>query len=255
MALYAQLDDDRGVNVIALLRAAGNLYRRVAPLPDAPPERRHLMVRVEQRVWLLVAAIVAVTLVGQIVIDIVTPNGVVGTLWYVAMTLVPRVVGTFVIMRFAFAQSAAAARQQEALRREQERAIRLDAALLVARTAAHRVNNALTPVVGFSELLTLAPTIRQDATLRAYAAQLCDGAQAAAREIQQLQRLIRLETDVNSPRGLPVLDVERSIVAESTMDRPPVVPDAPAPPEAAGPRNDDPHATPTGARQQPVMGY
>jgi signal transduction histidine kinase len=215
------------------------------------------MVRIEQRVWLLVAAIVAVTLVGQIVIDIVTPNGVVETLWYVVMTLVPRVAGTFVIMRFAFAQSAAAARQQEALRREQERAIRLDAALLVARTAAHRVNNALTPVVGFSEQLALAPAIRQDATLRAYAAQLCDGAQAAAHEIQQLQRLIRLETDVNSPRGLPVLDVERSIAADQPAPHPlPLLPATiPDAADAAGPGDNGTHAIPTGAHQQPLLSY
>jgi signal transduction histidine kinase len=229
----------------------------MAPLPDAPPERRHLLVRIEQRVWLLVAAVVAATLAGQALIDIVSPNGVVEALWHVATTVVPSAAGTLVIMRFAFAQSAASARQQEALRREQERAIRLDAALLVARTAAHRVNNALTPVVGFSELLTLAPAIRQDAALRAYAAQLCAGAQAAAREIQQLQRLIRLETDVNSPRGLPVLDVERSIAADHPAPHPVLllpatIPDAT---DVPGPRHDSPQAVPAGAHQQPLLSY
>ena len=89
---------------------------------------------------------------------------------------------------------------------------RMDGALLVARTVAHEVNNALTPVAGFAELLSLRPEISRDATLAACVKMIGDAAEDAAQLVRRLQRIVRLEETAESPLGphLPVLDLDRS---------------------------------------------
>ena len=88
---------------------------------------------------------------------------------------------------------------------------RLDGALLVARTAAHQLNNALSPIVGYAELLSMLPGVRDNATARSYAALIGESASAAAELVQRLQRIVRLE-ETPSPLGpdKPLLDLDRS---------------------------------------------
>ena len=88
--------------------------------------------------------------------------------------------------------------------------VRLDGALLVARTAAHRLNNGLTPVVGFAELLAAHRAIAEQPALAARARQIVDGSLQAAREVRRLQRLIRSEEDTTMDLPWPVLDLDRS---------------------------------------------
>jgi signal transduction histidine kinase len=89
-------------------------------------------------------------------------------------------------------------------------AARLEAARLVARTAAHHVNNALAPVVGFAELLALAPEIQAHPVLKAYAEHLLAAGQRAAAAVSRLQHLTRLEVEPAAPHGFTVLDLDRS---------------------------------------------
>ena len=88
---------------------------------------------------------------------------------------------------------------------------RLDGALLVARTAAHQLNNALAPIVGYAELLAMLPSVRADPTARSYAALISESAGVAADLVQRLQRIVRLE-EAPSPLGpdKPLLDLDRS---------------------------------------------
>ncbi len=98
-------------------------------------------------------------------------------------------------------------------RRELERA-RLGGALLVARTVAHEINNALSPVAGFAELLALAPEVAQVPRLTTFARLIGEGAQRATQAVARLQRIIVLE-ETESPLGpdRPVLDLDRSAPA------------------------------------------
>ena len=93
---------------------------------------------------------------------------------------------------------------------EQRERERLDAALLVARTAAHRVNNALAPVVSYTHRLTQHPAVQADARLTRFATVAERGAQRAAAEIARLQRIVRLEEDQTVALPVPVLDLDRS---------------------------------------------
>jgi len=95
-------------------------------------------------------------------------------------------------------------------RMEEERA-RLDGAMLVARTVAHEVNNALAPVLGYAELLGLRPDLAADPTAAPYVQAIVDGAVLAAEKIHRLQQIIRLE-ERDSVLGTdrPLLDLERS---------------------------------------------
>ena len=88
---------------------------------------------------------------------------------------------------------------------------RLDGALLVARTAAHQLNNALSPIVGYAELLGMLPPVRRDPTARSYATLIGESASNAADLVQRLQRIVRLE-ETPSPLGpdKPLLDLDRS---------------------------------------------
>ena len=100
--------------------------------------------------------------------------------------------------------------QRRATEGERERA-RLDGALLVARTVAHEVNNALAPIGGFAELLAIAPAVARDPTLAAYATLIVQAVENAAGKVRQLNRIVRLEeSDIGLGSGQPVLDLDRS---------------------------------------------
>jgi DNA-binding NarL/FixJ family response regulator len=88
--------------------------------------------------------------------------------------------------------------------------LRLEAALLVSRTIAHEINNALSPVVGYADLLALRPGVASDAQASEFLARMRQGADEAARKVEQLQRLVRLETSVGARPGEGVLDLDRS---------------------------------------------
>ena len=92
---------------------------------------------------------------------------------------------------------------------------RLDAALLVARTVAHEINNALAPITGYAELLSMSPKISSDDGLTAYARRILWASTDVAGKVKKLQRIIRLE-EVASPMGpeQPLLDLERSTAEE-----------------------------------------
>lgn len=88
---------------------------------------------------------------------------------------------------------------------------RLAGALLVARTAAHELNNALMPVVGGAELLALRARGAGDPALAAAASQVQAAAEQVAEKVDQLQGLVRLEPAIFVLGGeRPVLDLERS---------------------------------------------
>jgi signal transduction histidine kinase len=100
----------------------------------------------------------------------------------------------------------------EATRREGAAAqARLDGALLVARTVAHEINNALSPVIGFAELLAMCPSVVGDTNAAAYTKLIAEAAQETAAKVRRLQQIVRLEK-AQSPLGehLSVLDLERS---------------------------------------------
>jgi len=97
---------------------------------------------------------------------------------------------------------------QETAAREQAR---LTGALLVARTAAHEINNALSPVAGYAELLTLHPALQDDPVLSSYARLIGDAAHEAAAKVRQLQSMVRLqETTALSGPDTPLLDLAAS---------------------------------------------
>ena len=89
--------------------------------------------------------------------------------------------------------------------------LRLDGALLVARTAAHELNNALSPVLGFAELLATRPAVATDPRARQYVENIAEAATQAADIVRRLQNITRLEEDesVLGP-DYPILDLERS---------------------------------------------
>src|ERR671933_192626 len=80
---------------------------------------------------------------------------------------------------------------------------RLEGALLAARTAQHALNNQLSAVVGYADLLTEDPRLLEE--LRLLAQEILVGAQDAARTVQQLGQIARLE-EVHRGGPGPVLD-------------------------------------------------
>jgi hypothetical protein len=107
------------------------------------------------------------------------------------------------------AGAALAALRHRAAERERDR---LDGAMLLARTAAHAVNNALGLTSGYAELLASHPTVAGDPELARYVREVLGGVQQAAARLARLQKLTRLE-ERPSPlgEGRPVLDLERSV--------------------------------------------
>ena len=101
----------------------------------------------------------------------------------------------------------------------EERAERakMEGALLVARTVAHEINNALAPITGYAELLAMSPTVAADERMVAFARRILWASTDVAAKVKQLQQIIRLE-EVESPLGpdLPLLDLERSTGASSS---------------------------------------
>jgi PAS domain S-box-containing protein len=97
-------------------------------------------------------------------------------------------------------------------REEAERArARLDGALLVARTVAHEINNALSPITGGADLLALDRVVADHPGRAAYLAMIMRAADDVAAKVRQLQSIVRLE---EQPSGLgpgsSLLDMERS---------------------------------------------
>ena len=178
------------------------LYRSLVPLPDdLSPERRGLMCLIEARVWSAVLLSMLIgwgtrVLIGQSTQDLASAAGA-----HLVAALVPGVPVAVLVMRFVFARNVA-------LWRQEARAARLEGALLVARTAAHRINNSLAPVTGYAELLTCTAGGTSDPQVRAYAERILEAAEQAAAEIALLQRIVRLEEDRTGP--IAVLDLEAS---------------------------------------------
>ncbi|HEU5317629.1 MAG TPA: GAF domain-containing protein [Chloroflexota bacterium] len=98
--------------------------------------------------------------------------------------------------------------QQETARHERAR---LDGAMLVARTVAHEINNALSPIVGYAELLGQRPGVVSDPPAADYVRLICEAAEDAAGKVSRLQRIVRLREEP-SPLGAdqPILDMDRS---------------------------------------------
>jgi PAS domain S-box-containing protein len=108
-----------------------------------------------------------------------------------------------------FRDSTDRVRREEA---ERERT-RLSGAMLMARTVAHELNNAISPIMGGADLLRLLPAVDGDARASAYLRLIEHAAAEAAAKVRRLQGIVRLE-ELPSPLGedLPILDVERSTV-------------------------------------------
>ncbi|HET7771976.1 MAG TPA: GAF domain-containing protein, partial [Chloroflexota bacterium] len=104
--------------------------------------------------------------------------------------------------------------ERRGLEAEHEERLRLDGALLVARTVAHELNNTISPVVGFAELLASRESISRDPIAATYVAAIRTAADDTADRVRRLQLITRLER-VESPLGpdRPVLDLERSTEA------------------------------------------
>jgi nitrogen-specific signal transduction histidine kinase len=101
--------------------------------------------------------------------------------------------------------------ERQRLEQAHEDRQRLEGALLVARTVAHELNNALSPVMGYAEMLATHPSVAGDRAAQGYANAILKGAEEVAQIVQRLQRIARLE-QVESPLGpdRPILDLERS---------------------------------------------
>lgn len=107
-------------------------------------------------------------------------------------------------------------RLEDALDEAQRENARLDGALLMARTVAHEINNALAPVVGYADLLELAPAVAGDARLLGYVRAIREGGTEAAQRIARLQRITRLEVAEGPTERLSVIDVANSGPGVST---------------------------------------
>jgi GAF domain-containing protein len=94
------------------------------------------------------------------------------------------------------------------------RRARLGGALLAARTAQHHLNNQLGVTIGYADLLVNDPRLPAD--LRDYATEILDSALDAARTVDRLRRVTRLEEDAT---GLPVgqvINLARSVDEEAS---------------------------------------
>ena len=92
-----------------------------------------------------------------------------------------------------------------------QRQARLDGALLVARTVAHQLNNSLSPIVGFAELLAADTRVASDPRLSAFVRCIQEAARDAGTKVARLQRIVRLEEIEAAPgSGVSVLDLTKS---------------------------------------------
>jgi signal transduction histidine kinase len=105
---------------------------------------------------------------------------------------------------------------------ERREMARLDGALLVVRRVTHDLNNALAPLVGFSDLLAARPVVSGDVKAAAYLKLIRDSAQELAAKVRQLHQIVRLEEDTwTLGPDQPLLDLERSIAASRRGEAPP----------------------------------
>ncbi|HET7772046.1 MAG TPA: GAF domain-containing protein [Chloroflexota bacterium] len=110
-----------------------------------------------------------------------------------------------------FASHAAMALERVRVGQERAAHARLEGALLVARTVAHEINNALTPITGYAELLSVSPSVAADEQAAGFARRILWASTDVATMVTRLQQIIRLEeVEVKpGPHGR-VLDLERS---------------------------------------------
>ena len=208
-----ELSAPGGVHVGPPAWSPAVLYRAIVPLPgDLSPARRGLMRRTETRVWSAVFLSMMVGWGTRVLIGQSTDDLGIAVFSHLVAALIPGLPVAVLVMRFAFGRNVA-------LWRQEAHTARLEGALLVARTAAHRINNALAPVVGYAELLTLpragandTPTSdasrASDAKVHTYAGRILEAATQAAAEVVLLQQIVRLEEDRTGPMTL--LDLEAS---------------------------------------------
>jgi signal transduction histidine kinase len=185
--------------------------RTVPPIPEDVPVQtvRHL-VRVEKIVWLAVATFVVVMLVAHAVVETLFHDPTAAVMHGLFLT-VNAAIATVSILRPTRLRAIETARELDALRRAREEAARLEGALLAARTASHRINNTLSPIAGYAELLTLHRSVAADPTAARYAQQILQASVTVADDIAHLQRIIRIEEDpMGQTLGVPLLDLERS---------------------------------------------
>ena len=109
-----------------------------------------------------------------------------------------------------------AARLEAAERQLEATSARLEGALLVSRTVAHEINNALAPLLGYAELLSHQPEVAADGKSATYARLLMEGAEGIAEQVRRLQAIVRLE-EASSVLGTggTTLDLERSGAPET----------------------------------------
>lgn len=114
--------------------------------------------------------------------------------------------------------------RKQAEQAERERA-RLDAAMLVARTAVHELTNALTPLAGYSELLALDPQVTASPKLTRYAGVIEVASRQVAERLRRLQHIVRLDASAvihaDHQDDLPLLDLERSTTPPAVSPRAP----------------------------------
>jgi CheY-like chemotaxis protein len=107
-----------------------------------------------------------------------------------------------------------ALQRRERAETELARRSRCEGSLLVARTVAHELNNALSPVVGFADLLRQRPSVSADSSAATFAAAIADAGELAMRKIQRLQLATSLEDPpIQVAAGMLVLDLERAATA------------------------------------------
>ncbi len=85
---------------------------------------------------------------------------------------------------------------------------RLGGALLMARTAAHLLNNQLAMTVGYADLLASDERLPADA--RAAAREALHGAESAAATITRLGRILDLPTEDRGAPGRPIIALQQS---------------------------------------------
>jgi|GEM_PF-4459593 len=102
---------------------------------------------------------------------------------------------------------------------EEAQVARLNGAILVARSVAHEINNALSPLLGYAELLSLQPEVARNPVAVQYARLLVEGGQAIAERVKHLQSIVRLK-EMSSPLGTDesVLDLKGSATPLDTLE-------------------------------------
>lgn len=114
-----------------------------------------------------------------------------------------------------FAAHAAQALERARVTEERAERARLEGALLVARTVAHEINNAMAPITGYAELLSLNPVVAADEKTVGFARRILWASTDVAAKVKLLQRIIRLEeTESSLGSDFSLLDLERSTSAQ-----------------------------------------